>query len=102
MSMVRYKRGETPKLTEEYKTEVEALFKKPDTDIDCSDIPELDDEFLIRAIRSPLYKPTKTGTYIRLDADVLEWFKRKGRGYQTRINAGLREIMIRELQHQTN
>ena len=40
-----------------------------------------------------LYKPIKKSVTLRLDADVLAWFKRKGRGYQTRINKALRELM---------
>jgi uncharacterized protein (DUF4415 family) len=39
------------------------------------------------------YKPLKKLTTLNLDADVLAWFKRQGRGYQTRINQALREVM---------
>lgn len=59
-----------------------------DEDIDYSDIPELDDAFWQNAeVRLP---ETKTGIYIRLDGDVLDWLKSQGKGYQTRINAILR------------
>ncbi len=59
-----------------------------DEDIDYSDIPELDDRFWEKA---EIHLPTpKTGVYIRLDGDVLDWFKEQGKGYQTRINAILR------------
>jgi uncharacterized protein (DUF4415 family) len=59
-----------------------------DEDIDYSDIPELDDAFWQNAeVRLP---ETKTGVYIRLDGDVLDWLKSQGKGYQTRINAILR------------
>jgi uncharacterized protein (DUF4415 family) len=37
----------------------------------------------------------KVPVFIKIDADVLSWFKSKGKGYQTRINAALREAMIR-------
>jgi len=62
-----------------------------DEDIDFSDSPELDDSFFTR----PLVELPKTkGTItIRVDQDVLEWFKSQGRGYQTRINALLRAYM---------
>ena len=40
-----------------------------------------------------LYKPRKKAITLRLDADVLEWFKKAGRGYQTRINRALRQVM---------
>ena len=39
------------------------------------------------------YKPIKKPVTLRLDADVLAWFKKKGRGYQTRINRALRTFM---------
>jgi uncharacterized protein (DUF4415 family) len=42
------------------------------------------------------YKPLKKPITLRLDADVLSWFKGDGRGYQTRINRALRKIMTGE------
>ena len=41
-----------------------------------------------------LYKPIKMPVTLRLDADVLVWFKKQGRGYQTRINRALRKVMM--------
>jgi uncharacterized protein (DUF4415 family) len=62
-----------------------------DEDIDTSDIPPLDETFFANAeIRMPQAKPSIT---IRLDPDILEWFKGQGRGYQTRINAVLRKYV---------
>jgi uncharacterized protein (DUF4415 family) len=59
-----------------------------DEDIDYSDVPELDDRFWANAeLRMP---NTKDRVTIRIDRDILQWFKSKGRGYQTRINAILR------------
>jgi uncharacterized protein (DUF4415 family) len=43
------------------------------------------------------YKPLKKPVTLRLDADVLAWFKKDGRRYQTRINQALRKVMEREL-----
>ena len=43
-----------------------------------------------------MYKPVKKPITVRLDADVLDWFQRDGRGYQTRINEALRRAMVRE------
>ena len=43
-----------------------------------------------------LYRPIKKAVTLRLDADVLAWFKRPGRGYQTRINRALRSLMMEE------
>ena len=39
------------------------------------------------------YKPLKKPVTLRLDADVLAWFKKKGHGYQTRINRALRTFI---------
>lgn len=65
--------------------EIEAL---KDGDIDYTDISELDENFWKNAeARLP---ETKTGVYIRLDTDVLDWLKSHGKGYQTRINAILK------------
>jgi len=78
----------------------EGIMKKPrnqrlkeiehirDKDIDYSDIPELDDSFWENAKIE--YPENKKPVTLRLDKDVLEWFKSTGKGYQTRINAILR------------
>ena len=59
-----------------------------DKDIDYSDIPELDEEFWKNAVIE--YPKKKKPVTIRLDADILQWFKSMGKGYQTKINAILR------------
>jgi uncharacterized protein (DUF4415 family) len=50
--------------------------------------------------RSPeiaeMYRPIKKPVTLRLDADVIAWFKAQGRGYQTRINKALRAVMLGE------
>lgn len=61
-----------------------------DKEINFSDIPELDDVFFDEAT---LWPGTKKQITIRLDPDVLEFFKKKGRGYQSNINAVLRHYM---------
>jgi uncharacterized protein (DUF4415 family) len=62
-----------------------------DKDINFSDIPEQGKAFFKRALlRLP---EAKTAVTIRLDRQVLNWFKAKGPGYQTRINALLRAYM---------
>jgi uncharacterized protein (DUF4415 family) len=45
---------------------------------------------------SELYRPIKRPVTLRLDADVVAWFKADGRGYQTRINQALRKVMLTE------
>jgi uncharacterized protein (DUF4415 family) len=62
-----------------------------DSEIDYSDSPALDKSFLKKATVS--WPPVKKQLTIRLDADVLEWLKGHGRGYQTRINRILRVVM---------
>jgi uncharacterized protein (DUF4415 family) len=62
-----------------------------DVDIDYSDIPPLDKTFLKKATTA--WPPTKKQLTIRLDADVLDWLRGHGRGYQTRINRILRVVM---------
>jgi uncharacterized protein (DUF4415 family) len=62
-----------------------------DADIDYSDIAPLDKSFLRKA--TVAWPPAKKQLTIRLDADVLEWLKGHGRGYQTRINRILRVVM---------
>ena len=52
MSTVRYKRSELPPLTEERKAELKALAEKPDSEIDYSDIPPLDEAFWARAVQN--------------------------------------------------
>jgi len=77
--------------------ELDALAALPDHKIDLSDIPELTDEQLRRGIRGHLYRPIKRPVTMRLDADVLEWLKRDGRGYQTKANRLLRSEMLRSI-----
>jgi len=61
-----------------------------DEDIDFSDTPELGPDFFAHAIIWP--GPKKQIT-LRLDPDVLKFFRKQGRGYQTTINAVLRKYM---------
>jgi uncharacterized protein (DUF4415 family) len=62
-----------------------------DAGIDYSDIPPLDKSFFTKATEA--WPPAKRQLTIRLDADVLNWLKAQGRGYQTRINRILRAAM---------
>ena len=61
-----------------------------DSEIDFSEIAELDARFFRQAIRWP---GTKKQITLRLDPDILAFFRRHGRGYQTTINAVLRRYM---------
>lgn len=97
MSVVRYKQGELPPLTEKRKAELRELSERSDSEIDYSDIPPLTEKFWLNAVSNPFYKPVKTHASVRIDSDVMAWLKSSGKGYQTRMNAILREAMIRSL-----
>jgi uncharacterized protein (DUF4415 family) len=86
-----------PPLTNAQVAELKALSDMADSEIDLSDIPPLNDAFWKNAVRNPFYKPTKTSTTVRVDSDVLAWLKGQGKGYQTKMNAILREAMVRSL-----
>jgi uncharacterized protein (DUF4415 family) len=63
----------------------------PDTTIDTSDIPELDQQFWETA---KMVKPvSQEATLIQLDQDILDWFKSKGKGYESLINSALRSYI---------
>jgi uncharacterized protein (DUF4415 family) len=89
--------GET-RIGEKRKLELAELSKKPDSEIDYSDIPPLTEEFFKNAAAGGFYKPVKKQVTLRIDADVLEWLRRKGaQGYQSRLNAVLRDAMLEEI-----
>ncbi len=73
-------------------TDYERLTGMADGDIDFSDIPEVPPEMFAKALVRKGLKPVqrKAQLTLRLDTDVLEWFRAQGRGYQTRINSILR------------
>lgn len=64
-------------------------------EIDLSDIAEISPEKFARAVarRGLEPAPPKQQITIRIDSDVLAWFRAQGRGYQSRINALLRAYM---------
>ena len=88
MTTVRKHRDEIPPMSEERAKEIEAL---SDDDIEFSDIPELDEDFFKNA-KLVERKPRTEAISIRIDTDVLQWFKQEGKekGYQTLINDVLR------------
>lgn len=87
-----------PPLTDAQKAELQALAALPDSQIDNSELPSLSEAFWKSAVRNPFYKPVKQATTVRVDADVLLWLKSQGKGYQTRINAILRDAMLRAIE----
>lgn len=81
--------------TNESLTDWERLDAMTDEDIDFSDSPEITLEMFATAVVRRGLKPAtkKQQVTIRLDSDVLSWFRAQGRGYQSRINALLRAYM---------
>lgn len=96
MSIVKHKRGSAPEVSARREAELKALADKPDREIDYSDIPATEDDRWAGAVRGKFYRPLKTQASVRIDADVMEWLKRPWKGYQTRLNAILREAMLRD------
>ena len=82
------------KITKRQTDEIETLVSMRDDEIDTSDIPEVKD--WSRAEIGKFYRPIKKPVTIRLDADVLAWLKSQGTGYQTRLNAILRQAMNKD------
>jgi uncharacterized protein (DUF4415 family) len=88
------KKGTSKPLTRAQSAELNALAALPDDAIDTSDAPQLLDWSDAR--RGLLYRPVKQQLTLRLDADVIAWFKQHttpDEGYQTRINRALREYV---------
>jgi uncharacterized protein (DUF4415 family) len=78
------------------------LARQSDSTIDFSDIPPLTGKFWRNAARNPFYRPIKQQLTLRLDADVVVWLRRQGKGYQTRANALLRDAMLRQLRRKAS
>ena len=75
-------------------TDFARLDKMKDKDIDYSDALAITPEMFAKSIVRRGLKPrTKTQLTLRVDSDVLEWYKKQGRGYQTKINLLLRAYM---------
>ena len=88
-----------PPLTDDEKAQLARLDHLPDEDIDTSDIPEWTEAEWARAVRNPFFRPVKQQLTLRLDADLVAWFKAQcpdGKGYQTAINEALRRHVERE------
>jgi uncharacterized protein (DUF4415 family) len=83
-------------LTPRQKRELAALAAIPEDKIDTSDIPELPPSAWKDAVRGKFCRPLKQAVSMRLDADVVAWLKKRGKGYQTRANSILRQRMLDE------
>lgn len=95
--IVRHTMATLPPLSARQRGQLQALATKPDRAIDLGDIPPLTDAKLRNAVRGRFYKPLKRQITARVDADVVEWLKSQGKGYQSRLNAILRREMLSSL-----
>ena len=94
--VVKSRRRHEQALSPKQKRELAALAALPDDRIDTSDIPQLPASAWKNAIRGRFYRPMKQAISMRLDSDVVAWLKKAGKGYQTRANRILRQVMIED------
>jgi len=83
------------KIPEALRRELAEVAAKPESEIDFSDIPATTAADWQGAERGRFYRPVKQQLTIRIDADVLEWLKAQGEGYQSRLNEILRKAMLK-------
>ena len=84
----------TKRLTAKQRADLAALAALPDGEIDTTDMPEQLD--WSGAKRGMFYRPIKKQITLRIDADLIEWFRQhttSDTGYQTRINQALRDYV---------
>jgi uncharacterized protein (DUF4415 family) len=79
------------RVSEKQAEELRRLAQQDEEAVDTSDIPEITN--WDGAVRGRFYRPLKEQVTLRIDADVLAWFRAGGNKYQTRINAALREYI---------
>src|SRR5713226_2203754 len=84
------------------KRQLRKLAHRPDSEIDFSEIPELTEKFWRNAVRNPFYRPVKKQLTLRLDADVIAWLRRPGKGCETRAKALLRAAMVDDVKEKVS
>ena len=82
------------KLSRKQSKEIRALARMKDAEINLDEAAEL--KHWTRAVVGKFYRPIKKPVTVRLDADVLDWLKSHGKGYQTRLNHWLRMAMEKQ------
>lgn len=87
------------KVPESVRKELAALAAKPESEIDFSDLPATSERGWSSAARGKFYRPIKRQLTVRIDADVLEWLRSQGKGYQSRLNDILRAAMLDKVRH---
>jgi uncharacterized protein (DUF4415 family) len=91
-------------ISNKLQSDLERLDALTDEEIDLSDTPEITPEMFAKAIvrRGLTPPPSKQQVTLRIDSDVLDWFREQGRGYQTQINTLLRAYMEAHQHQQIN
>lgn len=91
------KKATSKTLTPKQRAELKALARRAEKDIDTRSIPEVRD--WSGAKRGVFFRPVKQQLTLRIDSDVVSWFKRRapgGKGYQSDINRALRDFVSRQ------
>ena len=94
MSMVEYTSKTLPPLTKAQQDDLKQLAAMPDDRGGTDNMPELTAAQLAGMQQGAFYRLVKTQITARVDADVLAWLKSQGKGYQSRMNAILRDAML--------
>jgi uncharacterized protein (DUF4415 family) len=84
---------EKPKKGINISDKTRSLYEQRDKSKDREDPPQLPPAMWANATLRKYYRPLKTPIALRVDNDVLAWLKAQGPGYQSRINALLRQAM---------
>ncbi len=87
------------KVPESIRKELADLAARSENDIDFSDLPATSQQDWQGAVRGKFYRPVKQQLTVRIDADVVEWLKSQGKGYQSRLNDILRAAMLDKVRH---
>ena len=91
MGIVRHSLKNLPPVSKKDLDRVDSI---KDEDIDYSDIPKITDFSNFRPWEQrQMFKPVKISVTCKLDADIVAWLKKDGKGYQTRLNSILRQVM---------
>lgn len=87
------------KVSESIRHELAALAAQPEKSIDFSDQPATTEQDWADGVRGQFYRPVKQQLTVRIDADVVQWLKGQGKGYQSRLNLILRSAMLKTVSH---
>jgi uncharacterized protein (DUF4415 family) len=85
--LVRKTLADSP-MTPARKRRLAQLAKRPDSEIDFSDIPPAKESFWKNAVRNPFYRPVKQQLTVRLDAHVVAWLRQQGEGLPDQAKLG--------------